>query len=398
VKAAEHFHSQDELTQIFAALKDVPHLAIAVSGGGDSMALLRLALQWRGTPEGLIALTVDHRLREASTAEAQQVGQWCKALGVEHHTLPWLHEAIASALQAKARTARYDLLSAWCAQHNVPALITAHTVEDQAETVAMRQRRTSSPRSLAGIWPETEWQGIRILRPLINQTRDNLRDYLASIGQDWMEDPSNSNDVFERVRIRKAKPDTSLAEIATASQAAIIIARQIAQTWLASELTIAATGMMQFAPTAFAGLDPLAQDEVLLRLISLGGGAVPELSRRKSMLAWLNTREIGRRTLGGALFSKRLRNILVAREPARIVASPRGLNATHPILWDQRFHIIGPEGSSVVSMSSFKHLKRLTQIPAHVWAGLPVVSRGQDILAYPDGLTHPDVKIEFIKK
>jgi len=398
VKAADPVFSKAELTQIFAALKDVPRFAIAVSGGGDSLALMRLALEWRSGPGGIIALTVDHALRPGSAAEAARVSQWCQALGIEHHTLHWQHEKLNTGLQAKARVGRYDLLSAWCQQHKIPALLTAHTVEDQAETVAMRQNRTTSPRSLAGIWPETDWNGVQVLRLLLAQTRAKLRQYLTSINQTWLEDPSNANTAFERVRVRNAKPSSSLADIATTSQIAITTAQNNARMWMAAELTIAATGMLQFAPQALTALDPLAQDEALHHLITMSGGTVPERSRRTALLGWLNSAQSGRRTLGGALFSKRKRHIFVTREAARIAASPQLLHDPLPILWDKRFSISGPSGSSVTSMNTIKHMKRLLEIPAAVWSGLPVVTRGPEVLAYPQGLNHPQVKIEFIKK
>jgi tRNA(Ile)-lysidine synthase len=398
VKAAENPFSTDKLTQIFAPLEGVPHIAIAVSGGGDSMALLGLALQWRGSGVGLTALTVDHALREASADEAVQVARWCQDLGVPHHTLSWQHDVITSAVQAKARIARYELMANWCKAGNVPVLLTAHTIEDQAETVAMRQQRTKSEKSLAGIWPETQWNGIRVLRPLLGQQRATLRQFLEAIGQSWLEDPSNGNIGFERVRIRRDAPPVQLAEIASASQSAITAARSVAEEWIKAELTIAPTGMINFAPPSFAALTPLVQDEVLLHLIALGGGASPELARRKALVAWLISTEAGRRTLGGVIFSKRKRQILVLREPARIAAAPRNLGGAHPILWDQRFHVTGPEGSTVSSMNAFKLLKRIAEIPAMVWAGLPVVSRGEEILGTVHGHLHPDVKIEFIKK
>ncbi len=398
MKVAEQAFSPDDLTQIFAALGDVPCFAIAVSGGGDSMALLRLALRWRGTRKGLIALTVDHHLRDASAAEAEQVSHWCNALSVEHHIINWQHNVVTSAIQAKARTARYDLLCAWCNEHEVPALLTAHTIEDQAETVAMRQRRTSSPRSLAGIWPETKWNGIRILRPLLGETRARLRNHLLTLGQDWLEDPSNTNPAFERVRVRNTGPSPSLADLAIRSQAAITTAQTESQRWITTELVIAATGMMQFAPQAFAALSPLAQDEVLLTLLTSSGGTVPELSRRTTLIAWLVTPQLGRRTLGGVLFAKRQRQILVARESARIDAAPCYLNDPQPILWDRRFRISGPRGSSVTSMSAIKGMKRFRDIPAMVWTGLPVISLENEVLAFPHGPSHQDVKIEFIKK
>ncbi|MDE2385592.1 MAG: tRNA lysidine(34) synthetase TilS [Alphaproteobacteria bacterium] len=400
MKAAEPAFPPHHLKDIFAPVAQAqgPRFAIALSGGGDSMALLRLALLWRNTPREIVALTVDHGLRQGSDAEALQVKDWCALLGIEHHTLAWQHGPLASGLQAKARQARYDLLTAWCAAHGVDLLLTAHTAEDQAETVAMRQARTASPRSLAAIWPETQWNGIRILRPLLAERREALRGLLRNLHQPWAEDPANRNESFERVRIRASTPPLTLAALAAASQAEITAARAAAAHWLETSITIAATGMLQFTAAGFAALTPLVRDEVLLQMISLAGGSAPDLAKRKTLTAWLCASEAGRRTLGGVLFAKRKRDVIVAREAARIATGEAPLSPTHPILWDQRFHITGPEGSSVTSMNACKQLKRIAEIPAAVWAGLPVVRLGHEVLAFPQGASHPQVKIEFSKK
>ena len=137
---------------------------------------------------------------------------------------------------------------------------------------------------------------------------------------------------------------------------------------------------------------------MLLTLLTSSGGTVPELSRRTTLIAWLVTPQLGRRTLGGVLFAKRQRQILVARESARIDAAPCYLNDPQPILWDRRFRISGPRGSSVTSMSAIKGMKRFRDIPAMVWTGLPVISLENEVLAFPHGPSHQDVKIEFIKK
>src|SRR5215472_14255742 len=111
-----------------------PRLAVAVSGGADSMALALSAAAWARHRGGAItALTVDHRLRPESTGEARQVGAWLTARGIAHETLVWEGPHPTGDIQAAARTARYRLLEAWCAQHGVLHLLTAHHREDQAE-------------------------------------------------------------------------------------------------------------------------------------------------------------------------------------------------------------------------------------------------------------------------
>ncbi len=397
MKAVEPVFSPSELTRIFATLRGLNKCAVAVSGGGDSMALLTMVLEWRGA-EGITALTVDHRLRPNSESEANQVTQWCKELGVEHHVLVWAHPSMLSGFQAKARVARYDLVSAYCIAHGLPLLLTAHTREDQAETVAMRKLRTNSPKSLASIWPQTQWNTITVLRPLLQESRARLREHLISIQQHWLEDSSNSNEAFERVRIRNASPDPLLSAVAEKAQADVIAAQEVARGWAAQHLQIETTGLLRFPSESLSPLNPTARDEVLLMLIALAGGKPPERARRTALLSWIENPQALRRTLGGVIFAHRKSHILVMREPARIAAGPQHLPDGKPMVWDHRFEISGPVGSTVSSMSEHKPLKRPPEIPSSAWAGLPVVSRSGEILGSLHETTHSEVKIKFIKK
>lgn len=357
------------------------------------MALLRLLLNDR-KPEALVALTVDHQLREASAAEAARVATWCKDLGVQHVTLKWQHEKITSALQAKARKARYDLMAQWCSENLIPVLLTAHTIDDQAETVAMRQQRTTSPKSLSGIWPETVWNGIQILRPLLNSQRQDLRAYLKSIGQSWIEDPSNSDVRFERIRMRNSHPQNSLAEVATASQAKILLSQQQVEIWCAENLSYDALGLATLPRTQFEHLPDLAKDSVIEKLCL----NATELAERQRLATWLSLPENGRRTLGGMIFAKRKIHILVAREPKRISPMPVNLAANTPIIWDNRFRITSEVASSVIAAVYIKPLLKNNNIHPFVQQGLPVVMQNDAILATPVALIHPSIKFEFSVK
>ncbi len=129
---------------LFARAADQARLALAVSGGSDSMAMLCLAHQWvqEGFAPAFCVLTVDHGLRAGSAEESLQVAHWCAEMGFQHHILHWEGAKPATGIQAAARAARYDLMSNWCRRYGVDVLMTAHTLDDQAETVAMRLRRT----------------------------------------------------------------------------------------------------------------------------------------------------------------------------------------------------------------------------------------------------------------
>ena len=189
-----------------ATLLESP-VGLAVSGGSDSLALLHLAHHW-AAPRGvkLLVLTVDHQLRPEAADEAERVARTSRALGHEHQTLAWDSPV---ARQSAARRARHALLAGALRGAGGRLLLTGHTASDQAETVLMRIRQGSGWYGLAGmravslspVWPEG--QGILIARPLIGETRDRLRDWLKARGQVWIDDPSNQNAAFERIRVRR---------------------------------------------------------------------------------------------------------------------------------------------------------------------------------------------------
>ena len=202
----------DLTTRFDAALGAVPEdlvagpIGLAVSGGSDSLALLHLAHQW-ARPRGakLLVLTVDHRLRPAAAAEAAEVARLAGELGLAHQTLAW---DAPVGRQSAARRARHALLAGALRAAGGHLLLTGHTADDQAETVLMRARQGSGWYGLAGmralslspVWPEGE--GVWIARPLLGETREDLRTWLDGQGGGWIEDPSNTNPAFERVRVR----------------------------------------------------------------------------------------------------------------------------------------------------------------------------------------------------
>ena len=389
----QNLNVQAVKAELFNSLSAIPKIAIALSGGGDSMALLRLLLEERD-PASIIALTVDHHLRETSAAETIQVAAWCKHLGVYHVALNWQHEKITSGIQAKARKARYDLMTAWCSENQVPVLLTAHTMDDQAETVAMRQSRTTSPNSLSGIWPETQWNGIRIVRPLLQHQRHDLRIYLKSIGQLWIEDPSNTDERFERIRIRNLRPDHKLAGVATTSQEQMRVAEVQAKRWCNEHLKFDALGIATLARVEFGPLSDLAKDSIIQKLCLNS----TELAERQRLCEWIAQMETGRRTLGGMIFSLRKKTIVVAREPKRISPKPTNLAANTPIIWDQRFRITSEITSTVMAAIYVKPLLKNNNFSALAQEGLPVVMVNDKILAVPLTLIHPAIKFEISSK
>jgi tRNA(Ile)-lysidine synthase len=191
---------------LFSGLALCPGILLAVSGGPDSMALIRLAAAWRDAfvaPPRLAAATVDHGLRPEAADEAKKVSEWSSALGVPHKILTWMGEKPTTGLQERARAARYRLLFAHMREINATVLATAHHADDQWETVMMRLSRGSGIAGLAGMSRDQELLGGRLVRPLLNLSKAALVRYCHRCGQDYCSDPSNGDPKFARSQWRE---------------------------------------------------------------------------------------------------------------------------------------------------------------------------------------------------
>ncbi len=187
-------------------------LALAVSGGPDSMAMLALSVA--AFPARVRAATVDHGLRAAAADEAAMVARWCSSRGVPHHTLLLREPIGTAAVQATARALRYDALAHWVVASGAIALATAHHVDDQAETLLMRAVRGTGPAGLAGVRSQrtharSDGGGrFTIIRPLLGWRRGELRAIVTDGAIPFVDDPSNDDAHFERVRVRHLLRDT----------------------------------------------------------------------------------------------------------------------------------------------------------------------------------------------
>jgi tRNA(Ile)-lysidine synthase len=202
-------------------------VALAVSGGGDSMALMHLAVR-HAMANRLplpVVLIVDHGLRRGSATEARKVAAWARALGLKAHILVWKGGKPAAGIEAAARQVRYRLMGGWMTAHGLRQLCVGHTMDDQAETFLLRLARGSGVDGLAAMsarapWPVPGFAGLSLVRPLLGLTRARLRAHLVEIGQEWLEDPMNEDPAFDRVRIRSVAAVLAKAGLAPARIAA----------------------------------------------------------------------------------------------------------------------------------------------------------------------------------
>lgn len=200
------------LDEIFSRLDELlqpqpVQIAVAVSGGADSFALLHMAQRW-AQPKNIIvnALTVDHRLRPESTAEAHIVATWCAENNIPHRVLAWDGEKPVTALQANARQARRRILCQACSDADIEFLLLGHQADDQAETMVMRLQRGTGLGGLKAMQPLSHDKNtdVALVRPLLHIRREDLRKYCTENNLPFIDDPSNEKREFERVRVRQA--------------------------------------------------------------------------------------------------------------------------------------------------------------------------------------------------
>ena len=237
-------------------------IAVAVSGGPDSLALLYLAAS--AFPTLTTALTVDHGLRYASATEAATVASLCNTLDIPHFTLQWQGTKPRTNIQATARTARYALMGDWCAAAGIGLLLTAHHADDQAETLLMQLQRGSGTAGLAGIRAARALiPGVTLVRPLLSVRRAALAAIVASAGWTPANDPSNADPHYARTRARAllaATPTFDVPRIAT----------------VAAHLAQAETALDWAAQRAWAGCATVAPSQIRLDI----AGLPSELVRR----------------------------------------------------------------------------------------------------------------------
>ncbi len=186
---------------------------IAVSGGGDSIALMHLAARWAQANHLRlpVVLSVDHGLRSGSGRDAASVKAWAEAAGLKAVILRWTGAKPRTGIEEQARIARYNVMSGWCSAHGADWLLLGHTKDDQAENFLLRLGRGSGVDGLSSMQaaislPAQVAPAVTLLRPLLAFTREELRAWLRQQGVGWLEDPMNDDASFARVRIRKLLP------------------------------------------------------------------------------------------------------------------------------------------------------------------------------------------------
>jgi tRNA(Ile)-lysidine synthase len=334
-----------EARALFAHLVDFPALILAVSGGPDSTALLVLAARWRKRLKRgpkLVAVTVDHGLRSEAKREALAVKKLAQSLRIEHKTLRWTGPKPKTRIQEAARVARYRLLGGVALKAGKAPVLTAHTQDDQAETVLFRMMRGSGVAGLAAmragnLLPGYEDQKLLLLRPLLKIPKSRLTATLKAAKISHAEDPSNRDPRFARPRLRELMPQLA-AEGLTSERLARLAERVARVEWTLYAVLNAA--LLKFAPApwpdqgpvivdadGFYDLPPEIQLRMLERIIGWVGNEGPvELGKLETLheaLCNAIDHDRFRRTLAGAVLTLGKNKITVERAPPRRAALKR---------------------------------------------------------------------------
>lgn len=337
----------------FEPFESDPVVAVAVSGGRDSLALALLARDWATARGGrILALIVDHGLRAASAQEAAGTRDLLHRLGIEAHVLSWSGPKPRSGLQAAARTERYRLLSGECRRQGILHLLLAHHADDQSETVAMRAAHGSGLDGLAGMAALVERPDVRLLRPLLTVPRASLTATLLARGVPWIDDPSNMDPRFERARLRAT---ASTAEIAPAGEGGIRAAgeRRLAQAAVEA-LEFDQAGAAVIDRTAFCRLGTQLQARLLSRVVLAVGGRdhAPRRDRTERAARRLAAPVLRGKSGKGQDFTLSacrltLRQVPGSRRLRWIVWPENGRNGRQPLVPAEFFACGGPAASHV---------------------------------------------------
>lgn len=364
-----------------------------MSGGSDSVALLYLLKEaFAETSVDLFVATVNHGLREEAETEARHVADIARDLGLPHTILVWEDGPVAGNLQDQARDARYRLLADWANTNHIAAVALGHTADDQAETVLMRMRRASGVTGLAAMNPRRMQSGVAFVRPLLKLRRECLRSYLAQKGVEWVDDPSNSDPRFERVRTREALKH--LEPLGLSVEALCAVADNMAKArdaldWYsftaAREVVSVTKYGVQFDQRGFR----ILPEEIAYRILRHALTWTSNLDyppRRAAMSAALRSVRHGSSfTVAGCQILTRAGRTWVIRE----LNALRDKSARPGETWDRQWRLWGQDASGLEvralghkGLSQFAEWRALN-LPRTVLAVTPALWEGERIISAP---------------
>ncbi|MCP5322521.1 MAG: tRNA lysidine(34) synthetase TilS [Candidatus Paracaedibacteraceae bacterium] len=372
-------------------------IAVAVSGGADSMALC-LGLNEISAAYNLsiTALTVDHKLRPESGSEAEQVHNWLMDRNMHHEVLTWKHSGINSKIQEEARKARYSLLTNYCKQHSIEYLFLGHHLYDQFETFMMRLSHQSSLKGLTCMAPIKQRDGINLCRPFLNVCPEELKSYLREHSQPWLEDPSNKMEHYERIQWRKWSPE--LIELGISPEIIANVCEKLrlendALDWSVDDWMQRNTiwhktlKYIHFDAVNFRNLPSVLAKRIMIRMASkVRGIELTALDIRHNLTfpyQHLCTHPFKPFTFGGCYWMRFHKRIYVVREWDKC---PESLSTKEDILYDHRFVLKDlPMHANIQPMRKkywpfFKHQLDEPDIPYQVFLSFPICITKEELI------------------
>lgn len=376
-----------------AFLSDNPdRVGVAVSGGGDSMALLHLAHCRAGLAGTIVeAVTIDHGLRAAAVDEAAMVADFCARRGIPHQTIRWDGTSAQGNLAAAGRDARYALIADWAKARDIGHVLLGHTEDDVAETFLMRLARKSGVDGLAMMDVRFEREGIVWARPLWQQTRAQLRDYLRRHDIVWADDPTNEDDNYDRPKARKALAALARLGITTQTLKSVALNMSGARSALehytheeARRLVTIESGDVVIACRPRPPVPSEVERRLWVAALQFIGQSkhAPRFSAMIDLHAGLNL--TGKHTLAGCVVTQDDEALRFMREPNAVAGMVSALDT----LWDGRWQIDGPHAPQLQVRALGEHIKdvpdwRETGLPRTSLMASPAVFDGDALIAAP---------------
>jgi tRNA(Ile)-lysidine synthase len=381
-------------------------LVLAVSGGSDSMALMRLVARWNAGLEpqarsDVHVVTVDHALRPEAAAEADFVVREAASLGLPAQKLRWDGPHPKTGVPAACREARYRLMADVCRQRQA-VLVTAHTLDDQAETLVMALARGAGVDGLSAMQPKTRLNGLTVIRPFLEITRAQLRATLSRAGAKWIEDPTNRDTAYERVRVREALKLLEQEGVGHAGLARSSRRLSRARTALAHAANTLEREAVVHEVSGFCRImrEPFFQapDEIQLRCLlaatrTYGGGMMQSLAGAEGLLDWMQAGTGKARTFAGCRIVRRSAEFVIGRESERIKEARVRIEPGQCVAeWDRRYHVSSGRGAGPVELTVLRDVDekllpdRPKTVPDFVWQGLPVaIAAGNQVIMPGEG-------------
>ncbi|MEC8404159.1 MAG: tRNA lysidine(34) synthetase TilS [Pseudomonadota bacterium] len=332
---------------LFSSYVNHDRIALAVSGGRDSMALMCLVYRWKAHLALNIeieVITVNHNLRKAAEDECRFVQKIAKDYGFRHKVLIWEHEYIETSIQEKARNARYQLMLDYAREENIDTILTAHTSDDNIETFIMRLAKGSGLDGLKSINEIRHADGIQIERPLLSLSRSLTTEILRSTGNEWVDDPTNEDERFERVKIRNNISSLSSFNISSGNLTKTIQRLTRAHESISFFTNLVSQELVELSELGHADVnfDKLRNypKEIILRVLAkaltdINGGTV-SLSSLEAVFTELTKTERCK-TLNGCQIIPQKNKYVIVRENRGI--SPAEIKINERISWDGRFDV-----------------------------------------------------------